>query len=306
MLGKPESFHPDLRSAARWLPRGGIGPRTLRPARLLSRLAARRSRPGVQTQNVGPVTVQLHGNGDAQTKRPALLWIHGGGFVFGTASQDDALCRYLAAKLGIVVAAVDYRLAPEHPFPTPLEDCYDALIWLAGQDGVDAGRIAIGGASAGGGLAAALTLLAKERGEVKPVLQLLSYPMLDDRTAERTGLDERHFRLWNNKANRFGWAAYTGVDPGSVRVSGLAAPSRYEDLSGLPATWIGVGTLDLFYDEDVAYAGRLQDAGVDCELHIVEGAFHGFDSVSRSAGVSKTFRAGQIKALVSALIQPEV
>ena len=201
---------------------------------------------------------------------PALLWVHGGGYVLGTAAQDDSVCGHFAQSLGIVVAAVEYRLAPEHPFPVPLHDCYDALTWLARQPQVDPSRIAVGGASAGGGLAAALALLAHERGEVQLAFQLLAYPMLDDRTAARTDIAESNFRLWNNTSNRFGWQSYTGYPPGSVEVSGLAAPSRYDDLSGLPPAWIGVGTLDLFHDEDLAYESRLREAGVECELEIVQ------------------------------------
>ncbi len=232
---------------------------------------------------------------------PALLWIHGGGYVIGSAAQDDAICRHLVRSLGIVVAAAEYRLAPEHQFPLPLHDCYDALAWLTSQRDVDPARVAVGGASAGGGLAAALALLAQERGEVQLAFQLLSYPMLDDRTATRTDIDERGFRMWNNKANRFGWQSYTGYPPGSDKVSGLAAPARYDDLSGLPPTWIGVGTLDLFYEEDVSYAERLREAGVPCDLEEVAGAFHGFDSVQPRAGVTQAFRAAQVAALGAAL-----
>ena len=214
--------------------------------------------------------------------RPAMLWIHGGGYVMGNAAQDDALCRHFAETLGIVVAAVDYRLAPEAQFPVPFQDCYDGLTWLADRNYVDATRLAVGGASAGGGLAAALALLARDRGSLPLALQLLAYPMLDDRTACRTGIDERNFRLWNNRSNRFGWQSYTGSAPGSPGVSPLASPARSEDLAGLPPAWIGVGTLDLFHDEDVAYAGRLEAAGVSCTLDVVPGAFHGFDVVAKS------------------------
>jgi acetyl esterase/lipase len=230
-----------------------------------------------------------------------LLWIHGGGYVIGSAAQDDAVCRRFADQLGIVVAAVEYRLAPEHRFPVPLHDCHDALVWLAGQPTVDPTRVAVGGASAGGGLAAALAVLARQRAEVPLAFQLLAYPMLDDRTAERTDLDESNFRLWNNEANRFGWQSYTGHRPGSDEVSGLAAPSRLDDLAGLPPAWIGVGTLDLFHDEDLAYARRLREAGVECELDVVEGAFHGFDLVRAKAGVSRAFRSAQLTALGAAL-----
>ncbi len=218
----------------------------------------------------------------------------------GSAAQDDAACGHFAEKLGIVVVVPEYRLAPEHPFPGPLHDCYDILDWLSRQPHVDRTRIAVAGASAGGGLAAGLILLAHERGQIEPAFQLLAYPMLDDRTAVRTDVDERNLRMWNNKANRFGWQSYTGLEPGS-EVSGLAAPARYDDLSGMPPAWIGVGTLDLFYDENVAYAERLRSSGVPCQLEIVPGAFHGFDALRPKAGVSRNFVSAQTAALSTAL-----
>lgn len=225
----------------------------------------------------------------------------------GSPTQDDSFCRLVARRLGVTVAAVNYRKAPEHPFPIPLDDCHAGLVWLAGQPDVDAARIAIGGASAGGGLAAALTLLAYERGEVRPCFQLLSYPMLDDRTTLQAGIDEASFRLWNQKANRFGWRSYLGQEPGSAGISGLAAAARYEDLSGLPPAWIGVGTCDLFHDEDVAYAKRLADAGIRCQVHVAEGAFHGFDAVVPKAKVSREYQASELAALADGLgveVQP--
>jgi acetyl esterase/lipase len=197
--------------------------------------------------------------------------------------------------LGITVAAVDYRLAPQHPFPQPLEDCYTGLLWLAEQSIVDPARIAIGGPSAGGGLAAALALLARDRGQVTPVFQLLSYPMLDDRPVSPTG-SERRYRLWDHRSNRFGWTSYLGAaDPSA------AVPARRQDLTGLPPAWIGVGTLDLFFDEALAYATRLTRAAVPCHTSVVAGAFHGFDRVARRANVSKAFRVSQIEALRAAL-----
>ena len=301
MLMDTHAFHPDLRGVARWLPRAAVGPRTLKPIRLSAGLLARMPRKGVTVQNVGRISVRVHRPVSTQERLPALLWIHGGGYVIGSAAQDDAVCRHFADSLGIVVVAVEYRLAPEHRFPVPLDDCHDTLVWLAGEPSVDPARIAVGGASAGGGLAAALALLVHERREVPLAFQLLAYPMLDDRTAQRTDIDETNFRLWNNKANRFGWESYTGRAPGSDEVSGLAAPSRHDDLSGLPPAWIGVGTLDLFHDEDVAYGSRLRAAGVACELDVVKGAFHGFDVVRPKAGVSQAFRSSQVAALAAAL-----
>ena len=289
-----QPFHPELRRVARVLPRRAVSARTLPYARVPVRLLARRPSRDVEVHSVGAVSVRLHRPpGGATTPRPALLWIHGGGFVLGAAAQDDRICTRFARRHGAIVAAVDYRLAPEHPFPAPLHDCHDALAWLAERNDVDADRVAIAGASAGGGLAAALALLARDRGQVRPVAQVLAYPMLDDRTVLRNDIDQRPLRLWDNRSNRFGWSSYTGVPPGSPTVPGLAAPARCEDLAGLPPAWIGVGTVDLFHDEDVAYAHRLRDAGVDCELHVVDGAFHGFDVVRPRSQVSRAFGAGQ-------------
>ena len=296
-----DGFHPDLRRIARWLPHGAISERTLKPVRLLSGLQSKLPSKPVEVRGVAAVSVRVHRPSSTEKSLPAMLWIHGGGMVMGTAAQDDAICRRFAEDVGIIVAAVEYRLAPEQPFPVPLHDCYDALVWLAQQPDVDSTRIVVGGASAGGGLAAALALLAHERGELRLAFQLLSYPMLDDRTANRFDVDERNLRLWNVKANRFGWESYLGQPPGGAGVSGLAAPARFDDLSQLPPAWIGVGTLDLFRDEDVAYADRLRAAGVACELDLVEGAFHGFDFVRPKAGVSQAFRSAQVAALVAAL-----
>lgn len=232
---------------------------------------------------------------------PAILWIHGGGYVVGSPAQDDRNCRELARVLGAVVAAVGYRKAPENPYPAALEDCHDTLAWLAARTDVDAGRVAIAGASAGGGLAAALAIAARDRGEVRPAFQLLVYPMLDDRTALRRDIDARGFRLWNNKSNRFGWRCYLGVDPGSAGIANTAAAARAEDLRGLPPAWVGVGTLDLFFEEDLDYAQRLRAAGVPCDVEVATGAFHGFDGIAPKAAVSRRFRDAQLTALASAL-----
>ncbi|WP_155981389.1 alpha/beta hydrolase [Nocardia sp. BMG111209] len=295
------AFHPDLRGTARWLPRSAVSKRSLPVVRALTGLTGRRTPSDVRVERAGDITVRVYRPPTAADPSAALLWIHGGGYVIGSAAQDDWLCRHFARELGIVVASADYRLAPEHPFPAPLHDCHDALSWLARQPDIDADRIAIGGASAGGGLAAALALLAHERGEVHPVFQLLAYPMLDDRTVLRTDLDESNFRLWNNRSNAFGWQAYTALPPGDPAVSGLAAPARYEDLSGLPPAWIGVGSLDLFHDEDLAYAKRLADNGVACDTLVIDGAFHGFDEVLAKTGVARSFRSAQVAALTAAL-----
>jgi acetyl esterase/lipase len=176
---------------------------------------------------------------------------------------------------------VEYRLAPETVAPGALEDCYAALRWLhtaADEISVDRTRIAIGGESAGGGLAAALALLARDRGELPICFQLLIYPMLDDRTvtAEARNPFTGQF-VWTPSANRFGWTALLGHEPGVADVSPYAAAARASDLSGLPPAYICVGALDLFVDEDIAYAKRLLRAGVPTELHIFPGAYHAFE-----------------------------
>lgn len=276
-------------------PRSLVGPRSLRLIRALTGLQTLGPSSDAEVLALGPgasVRVQRPDSQDGATA--ALLWIHGGGYVLGRGAQDDGLCRRFSRELGITVGSVDYRLAPEHPYPAALEDCYAALLRLAELPGVDATRIAIGGASAGGGLAAALALLARDRGEVTPVLQLLSYPMLDDRSAALP--PNRDYRLWSPASNAFGWKSYLGgADPAG------AVPARRDDLAGLAPAWIGVGTLDLFHDEDLAYARRLQEAGVPCELEIVDGAFHGFDLLVPKAGVSQAYFAGQCASLRLAL-----
>ena len=223
---------------------------------------------------------------------PALLWLHGGGFVLRSADDDDARIKAWVAEVGCVAVSVDYRLAPETPFPGALEDCYAALKWLyknAADLEVDASRVAVGGLSAGGGLAAALSLLARDRGEVPLVFQLLMYPMLDDRTATSTDVNSYTGEfIWTRESNRFGWASLLGDRLGRAGVSPYAAPARAEQFSGLPPTFIGVGALDLLVAENLEYARRLLQAGVPTELHVYPGAYHAFDMV-KSAAVARTF-----------------
>lgn len=265
---------------------------TLPVVRLVTRRMWRKAPKDVEALTLpSGVGVRLYRPAGSTGAGPALLWMHGGGYVIGHPGQDDALCRRYAQRLGATVASVDYRLAPEHSYPVPLEDCYQALKWLAALPSVDPGRVAIGGASAGGGLAAALALLARDRGEVPLAAQLLVYPMLDDRTVGH-GPENPGLRLWNQSLNKFGWSAYLGdADPE------VAVPARRTDLSGLPPAWVGVGTHDLFHDEDLAYAERLKAAGVPCDVEVVKGAFHGFDGIAPKAHVSQSFFESQCAAL---------
>ncbi len=250
------------------------------------------------------VRVRVYRPIEQPSKLPALLWIHGGGYVMGDIEQDDRLMKQLVKRIGCVAVSVDYRLAPENPFPAPVEDCYAALKWLfaqAGELAVDPTRIAIGGASGGGGLCAGLALMARDRREVKVAYQLLIYPMIDDRNCTPAAHAITDPRMWNRESNRLGWKAYLGRDGGGADVSPYAAASRATDLTGLPPAYIPVGALDLFVDENIEYAQRLIQAGVPTELHVYPGAFHGFDLFAPSAAVSKQFKADRDNALKRAL-----
>lgn len=291
-------FHPELRTGSRLLPRAAVSPRLVPLLRKgIQRLPA--DPDFFETQVSPTASVRVYRPTHAPTRSPALLYVHGGGLLIGSPLQDEPALRSVADELGVVVATVRYRLAPEHRFPAARDDCYDAVRWLAAQPGIDASRVAIGGGSAGGGLAAAVALHARGQGGPALCLQLLVYPMLDDRTAARPDPDREHRRLWSNEANRFGWSSYLGHAPGRPGVDPTAAPARCENLAGLPPTWIGVGTLDLFHDEALAYADRLRAAGVACTTGVVPGALHGFDAFADKP-VVREFRASQVAALRSA------
>jgi len=296
-------FDPEYRSIARFLPRGIARWWNLRLIRMLGALGGLGSDPeNVELAETGAGAVRVHrptsGGNDGL---PAVLWLHGGGFLLGSPKQDDALCRQIADELGAIVVAPVYRLSPEHVFPAALNDAYAALSWLAKRSDVDASRIAVAGASAGGGLAAQVALHARDRGEIRLAAQILVYPMLDDRTVLRTDLDESAFRLWDNTSNRIGWSSYLGHAAGAAEASQIAVPSRNEDLRGLPPAWIGVGGLDLFRDEDIAYADRLRAAGVPCETLVVDGVFHGFDGIVQDSAATKRFRTSMFAAMTKAL-----
>ncbi|WP_082964621.1 alpha/beta hydrolase [Mycobacterium sp. E796] len=296
-VSQRDDFHPDLRRFARVLPRGAFNRRTLPIMKALTRPMAFLPPPkGAKVLTLpSGAGVRLHRPATKRHAGAALLWIHGGGYVIGTAAQDDSLCQRFVQRLGIPVAAVEYRLAPKHPYPAALEDCYDVLIWLSRLPGIDPARIIVGGASAGGGLTAALALLARDRGEVSPLFQLLVYPMVDDCSSDRVA-DNPRYRMWTPNTNRLGWQAYLGsADPQ------VAVPARHTNLSGVPPAWVGVGTLDPLHDEDVEYARRLVDAGVACEVDTIPGAFHGFDMVTPWAGVSRAFFDRQCDVLQKVL-----
>lgn len=234
---------------------------------------------------------------------PGLLWIHGGGYIAGNLEIDDYSMKQICLKAECVIVAVNYRLAPENPFPAPLEDCYAALKWMAGENcnlNIDKSRIAIGGGSAGGGLAAGLAILARDRAEVKIIFQMLIYPMLDCRNISPSSYAITDPRTWDREKNIFGWNAYLGSAAGSADISPYASPSCAKDLSGLPPAYIAVGELDLFLDEDIDYAQGLLQAGISTELHVYPGATHGFDGMA-NATVSKRYIQERDDAIQRAL-----
>jgi acetyl esterase/lipase len=223
------------------------------------------------------VFVRVH-RPQAQTEvLPCVYSIHGGGYVLGSVEMDDARFAQWCQKLGCVGVSVEYRLAPETPFPAPLEDCYAGLRWTyehAGDLGIDRRGLGIAGASAGGGLAAALALLARDRGEVPLAFQLLECPMLDDRQMTSSSrLDG--LPIWSRESNAFGWRSYLGDLYGTDRVPPYAAAARAEDLEGLPPALVITGGADGFRDENILYGQRLNQAGVATDLHVLAGAPHG-------------------------------
>jgi acetyl esterase/lipase len=311
-------YHPELRgpieavrAAAASLPALPRGDAHGRRARLDVAFRARSEAAGV------PHAVDVDG---AQVRRPdasamavrtyrprgrrparAVLYLHGGGMIACSLDTHDAVCRRYAVAGDITVVAVDYRLAPEHPHPAPLEDAYLGLQWLAENAdlmGVDPSRIACAGDSGGGGIAAGLALLARDRGGPPLAGQILIYPMLDDRTTEPDP-SLSHLATWTYADNATGWEALLGAAAGGSDVSPYAAPARARDLQGLPRTYIEVGSLDIFRDENVDYAARLLRDGVDVELHVHAGANHAFELYAPESSLAARAQADRARALAA-------
>ena len=295
-------YDPEIRAAIEAQPRLGTDNadtlETTRSSRLLRNADAPLSDEVERVDHfvAGPpgdeVRVRLHRRKTIEDLLPALYWTHGGGYVLGAPEQDDFRFDRWCQRFGLVGAAVQYRLAPEHPYPAGLEDSYAGLKWLKenGESiGVDTDRIGIGGPSAGGGMAAALALLVRDRGEFELDYQLLIYPMIDDtRTTVTANWD---VPVWDRESNYFGWQSYLGDLFDTEDVPIHAAPARAIDLSGLPRAYVMTGTLDGFADEDVAYAQRLNQAGVPTELHVYPGAPHGFDGFAPGTAVARQARS---------------
>jgi triacylglycerol lipase len=304
---------PELMPGLEMMPTMGFSAELLPPTRaaMTQMLAARGEavHPEVLSEErtiKGPdgddLLLMVHRPREASGPLPAALHIHGGGYVIGSAKMSAMTNQRTVVDAACVVVSVDYRLAPDMPHPGPVEDCWAALVWLrdhAGELGVDPLRIAVMGESAGGGLAAALALLARDRC-AGVAHQHLTYPMIDDRTSFGDPHPHTGEFVWTPESNRFGWTSLLGPGAGGEGISPYGAAARAEDLAGLPSTYIAVGALDLFVEEDVEYARRLIRAGVPTELHVYPGAFHGFD-IAVDAGVTKAAYANSLAALRRAL-----
>lgn len=256
---------------------------------------------------LGPssLRVRVHRPANQTSELPCYMHIHGGGYVMGSVDGQDPFIAPHVERLDCVVVSVDYRLAPEHPYPAALEDCYAALQWIvehAVELRIDASRIAVGGASAGGGLTAALALVARDRRGPAIAFQYLIYPMLDDRNVSPSS---REFvGAWPGlprEASVAGWDAYLGGRAGDADVSEYAALARATDLTNLPSAYVDCGGLDVLRDETIDYAERLMQAGVPVELHVYPGVFHGWDLVATKAAITLRAHDQRFRALRAAL-----
>jgi len=235
---------------------------------------------------------------------PVIYHVHGGGMCIGDRRLGVGGFAPIAAEHGAVIVSVEYRLAPEHPHPAPVQDCYAGLVWTAehaDELGIDPDRILVAGGSAGGGLAAGIALMARDRGFPHLTHQVLIYPMLDDRFITSSSQEVVGDGPWDRDANEFGWTALLGADRGGPDVSPYAAPARATDLSGLPRTYLDVGNAEVFRDETLDYAHRLSAAGVVVDLHMWGGAFHGFEEVVPHARLSQTAVATRNEFIARAL-----
>jgi acetyl esterase/lipase len=244
-----------------------------------------------------PTTLdRTEGSPETSGPRPGIFFIHGGGMILGNVAGEDAVATLICDQVGAVVVSVEYRLAPENPHPAPAEDCYAGLRWMAehaDELGVDPDRLGVYGGSAGGGLAIAVALMARDRGGPALACLMPIYPMIDDRNETASSHEITDIGIWDRAGNEQAWAWYLGGKPADQ----YAAPARAEDLSGLPPSFIDVGTVDLFRDEDIAFAQRLMQAGVPTELHVHPGSYHAAETFAVDAALSKRIWAMRVDAL---------
>jgi acetyl esterase/lipase len=307
----PELLAAMTRSGPRGEPGPPVGDVDSRRQNLTAAMAAasahREPVPGVERTDVSiaaadgtELSLSYYRRTTDGTPGSAVLYLHGGAFIVPLLPVYDGVMRAYTKRTGVPMVLVDYRVAPEHPHPLPVEDCYTALCWLADNAtelGADPDRIAVMGESAGGGLAAGVALLARDRGGPAVARQLLIYPMLDDRTV---GPDQQlppEYLVFSYDDNRTGWAALLGPEWPRDDVSPYAAPARATDLSGLPEAYVEVGDLDILRDESIEYARRLMAGGVPTELHVIPGLPHGFDMLAPDAVATQRVIATRLHRL---------
>jgi acetyl esterase/lipase len=251
----------------------------------------------------GDMTLSVFTPERAAASAPGIYWIHGGGMVLGTRyGAYEALDT--GSAVGAVVASIEYRLAPEHPAPAPVDDCYEGLLWFAdhaAELGVDPHRIVLGGGSAGGGLAAATALRVRDEGGPRLAGLLLCCPMLDDRMVTVSANQLGDDILWSRASNEFGWRSLLGDRAGTDDVSIYEAPGRATDLAGLPPVLVDVGSADLFRDEDVAFASTIWASGGDAELHVWPGGYHGFELIAPTCALARDAHDARCRWLVRTL-----
>ena len=305
---------PELRAAAAQMLQfsapetGKVDVATLVRGRAMMPVRPRLAAPAVESKAIpslgGAPDVRIYIiNARPDGARPVIVHLHGGGFILGSAAGDLASLQTEARALDCIIVTVEYRLAPEAPFPAPLDDAYAALLWTyrnCAALGGDPRRIAVQGESAGGGLAAMLAIAARDRGEVPLIHQSLIYPMLDDRTGTKLPPFPIGRVAWTGALNQAGWTAFLGRPAGQKAAPDGAVPARTRTVAGLPDTFIGVGAIDLFVEEDLDFARRLIEAGVPTDLQVVPGAYHGFDVAVPQAASSQRFRQAQFAALTRA------
>ncbi|WP_433718062.1 alpha/beta hydrolase [Actinoplanes sp. CA-051413] len=246
------------------------------------------------------ITVRIYRPRNATGTLPGIYFIHGGGMILGNIAGEDPTATLLCDEVGAVVVSVEYRLAPENPHPAPAEDCYAGLVWTAAHAdelGIDPDRLALYGGSAGGGLAIATALMARDRGGPALRFMMPIYPMVDDRNETASSHEITDIGIWDRAGNIEAWAWYLG----GKEADQYAAPARAEDLTGLPPAFIDVGTVDMFRDEDIAFAQRLMAAGVPTELHVHPGSYHAAETFAADAALSRRTWALRTDALRRAL-----